>query len=390
MTPEELLRSLLDSREQSAVGSGQQATLPTRIRALEALREQVLSVTKLADWISVTRQTAYRALKPGREAGLIRTLEDGLALSCSGGAVLRTYHEICEEIDRDALVQLARSDHKQWILQALQKGPARKATLAVTARQDGGPSRTTIHRIIGVFVGDQYLIERAGAYELTELGRRLLEAYTGFRATIAQALDKRDFLRWLPGNLDSFPVSALAESRIIRNSLGQPHNVLSAFTRAADTDLDTFQGTFTIVSPTLADAYRPVLSSRTQVSVVFPDDVLFKLHTDREFINYVKKHGFGSYIRQGIAAQDAELLFVPESLPLHLTICNDSRVMLAPSPSTGVTDVTAAAIDSTDPRIIEWATAFFESWHAKGRPPLRAFLDRAQTQETSPRRGASD
>jgi predicted transcriptional regulator len=388
--PEELLRCLLDSRGQSAAASGQQATLPTRIRALEALRKQVLSVTELADRIGVTRQTAYRALKPGREAGLIRTLGDGLALSCSGGAVLRAYHEICEEIDRDALVQLARSDHKQWILQALQKGPARKATLAVTARQDGGPSRTTIHRIIGAFVGDQYVIERAGAYELTELGRRLLEVYTEFRVTIAQALDKRDFLRWLPADLDSFPVAALADARIIRNSPGQPHNVLSAFTRVADIDLDTFRGTSTIVSPTLADAYRPVLSSRTQVSAVFPDDVLFKLHTDREFINYVKEHEFGSYLRQGIAARDAELLFVPESLPLHLVICNDSRVILAPAPSTGVTDVTAAAVDSTDPRIIEWAIAFFESSHAKARPPLRAFLDRACTQETNQRRGAND
>jgi predicted transcriptional regulator len=388
--PEELLRCLLDSRGQSAAASGQQATLPTRIRALEALRKQGLSVTELADRIGVTRQTAYRALKPGREAGLIRTLEDEFALSCSGGAVLRAYHEICEEIDRDALVQLARSDHKQWILQALQKGPARKATLAVTARQDGGPSRTTIHRIIGVFVGDQYVIERAGAYELTELGRRLLEAYTEFRSTIAQALDKRDFLRWLPGDLDSFPVAALTDARIIRNSPGQPHNVLNAFTRVADTDLDTFRGISTIVSPTLSDAYRPVLNSRTQVSAVFPDDVLFQLHTDPEFINYVKEHGFGSYLRQGIAARDAELLFVPESLPLHLAICNDSRVMIAPAPSTGVTDVTAAAIDSTDPRIIEWATAFFESRHSKGRPPLRAFLDRTHAQETSQRRGASD
>jgi len=379
VTPESLLRSLLDSRGQSSVVSGQQATHPTGIRALEALREQVLSVTELADWIGVTRQTVYRALNTVREAGLIRNLEDELALSCSGGVVLRAYRDICEKIDRDALIQLARSDHKRWVLQTLRKGSARKATLAVTARQDGGPSRTTIHRIIDAFVGDQYVIERAGAYELTELGRRLLEAYTEFRATIAQAIDKRDFLRWLPGDLDSFPVAALADARIIRNSPGQPHNVLNAFTRAADTDLDTFLGIATIVSPTLADAYLPVLSSKTQVNAVFPDDVLFQLHTDPEFIDYVKEHGFSSYLRQGIAARDAELLFVPESLPLHLAICNDSRVILAPAPSTGVTDVTAAAIDSTDPRIIEWATVFFESWHTKGRPPLGAFLDRAHT-----------
>jgi predicted transcriptional regulator len=321
---------------------------------------------------------------------LIQAVEDGLRLSCSGGVVLRAYHDICEEIERDALIQLARSDHKQWILQTLRVAPARKATLAATARQEGGPSRTTIHRVVDAFVAEQYVIERAGAYELTQLGRHLLKVYTEFRTTIAQALDKRDFLRWLPSDLDSFPVSALAEARIIRNSPKQPHNVLSVFTRVADTDLDTFRGIFTIVSPTLSDAYRPVLSSRTQVSALFPDDVLVKLHSDPEFINYVKDFGLGLYVKQGIVARDVELLFVHESLPLHLAICNNSRVMIAPAPSTGVTDVTAAAIDSTDPRIVEWATVFFESWHSKARPPLHAFLERARSRESSPRRGTSD
>lgn len=386
VTPEELLQALLDTRSPSGVISGDDPADSTRIRVLRALREGAGSAAELADRVDVSRQTVYRALDPCREAGLVRAVEAGSALTCSGGAVLRAYDGICEEIERTALVQLARSAHKRWILDALDDAPARKAVLATTARQTNGPSRTTVHRIIDTFVDDGYVLENRGRYELTEAGRHLLTAYTGFRSTIAQVLDKRDFLQWLPADLDSLPVDALADAAVIRNTLGQPHNVLSAFTRVADTEFDTFRGISTIVSPTLAQAYRPVLRSKAHVSAVFPDDVLFKLHQDPEFLEFVREQGFGSYIRDGFAARGAELLFVPGTLPLHLAICDDDRVMLAPAPSTGVTDVTASAIDSRDPRLVEWATTYFESHRGEGRPPLRVFLERVKGLTNSSKR----
>ena len=390
ITPEKVLCALLDSRGQAAVVSGNQGGHPTRIRALEALREGILSVAALAKRIEVSRQTAYRALDPGRKAGFIRSLEGGVSLSCSGGAVLKVYHDLCREIDREALVQLARSKHKRWILQTLETVPARKATLASTGQQQGGPSRTTVHRIIDAFVADGYVLERGGAYEVTEMGRLLLSSYTEFRTVIAQALDKREFLRWLPADLESFPVDALADSKVIRNTPKQPHNVLSAFTRIAETNFGRFRGITTIMSPTLANAYYPVLSSETQVNVVFPDEILSQLHADHEFIDFVKEHGFESYIRDGQPAQDSEFMFVPEPLPVHLAICDDTRVILAPSPSTGVPESSASAIDSNDPDIVEWAATFFESFRDKGRPPFRALLKQKMAQGSDPQRRAGD
>ncbi|MDX1747274.1 MAG: winged helix-turn-helix domain-containing protein, partial [Halobacteriales archaeon] len=135
MTPEELLQALLDSRSRSGVISDDHPTDSTRIRVLRALREGAGSAAELADRVDVSRQTVYRALDPCREAGLVRAVEAGSALTCSGGAVLRAYDEICEEIERTALVQLSRSAHKRWILDALEEAPARKAVLATTARQ---------------------------------------------------------------------------------------------------------------------------------------------------------------------------------------------------------------------------------------------------------------
>jgi hypothetical protein len=60
--------------------------------------------------------------------------------------------------------------------------------------------------------------------------------------------------------------------------------------------------------------------------------------------------------------------------------------MLAPAPSTGVTDVTASAIDSRDPRLVEWATTYFESHRGEGRPPLRVFLERVKGLTNSSKR----
>jgi predicted transcriptional regulator len=302
--------------------------------------------------------------------------------------VLRLYHDLCREIDREALVQLARSKHKRWILQTLETAPARKAALASTGQQQGSPSRTTVHRIIHAFVADGYVLERGGEYEVTELGRLLLRSYTEIRTVIAHALDKREFLRWLPADLESFPIDALADSKGIRNTPKEPHNVLDAFSRIAGTDFSKFRGITTIVSPTLASAYYPVLDSEAQVSVIFPDEIMSQLHTDHEFINFVKQHGVESYIRDGQPAQNSEFVFVSEMLPVHLAICDDARVMLSPSPSTGVPESSTSAIDSTNPEVVDWAVTFFKSYRDKGCPPFHTVPERRLAKDSDPQRRA--
>lgn len=376
VTPEELLRTLLDSRGQTVL-SADQPTHPTKIQAMQTLREESHRISDLADRIDVSRQTVYRALHPCIDAGFVRATESEYTLTCSGGAVLQAYHEACEVIERDALTRLARARHQLWVLETLETAPARKAVLASTGRQVDGPSRATVHRIVDEFVDGGYVVQHAGSNELTEDGHHLLGAYLELRETVGQALDKREFLRWLPADIESFPVSILGESTLIQNSPDHPHNVLDALLRVADPSLETFEGMATIVSPTIAQAYRPVLSGNTRVAGVFPDEVLFGLHKDPEFIDYVKQQGFTSYIREGFAARDAELLFVPEMPPIHLAIFDGTRVIISLAPSTGVSDVEASAIDSTDPRLVGWAKTYFESYHVRGRPPLRAFLDRS-------------
>jgi predicted transcriptional regulator len=259
---------------------------------MQALLRENLAVHELADGIDISRQTAYRALAACIDGGLVRSVDSEYALTCSGGAVLRTYYETVEVIKRDAFIRLARSRHQQWVLEALDTSPARKANLARKAHQEDGPSRATVHRIVDALLDGDYVVKHAGNYELTGSGRALLEAYTDFRETVAQALDKREFLRWLPADIESFPVSALSASTRIQNSPDHPHNVLNALLRVADPSLETFEGMVTIVSPTIAQAYRPVLSGNTRVAGVFPDEVLFGLHKDPEFIDYVKQQGF--------------------------------------------------------------------------------------------------
>lgn len=390
MTPEELLQALLDSRGGPATDPIHNRGHPTRIRILRALRENGLPISTLAEQMAVTRQTAYRALDVSLEGGLVKQEDSEYVLSCSGAAVLRAYERIITQVDIDAFTRLTRSRHQRWILDSLRSAPARKATLATKTPSENGPSRSTIHRIIDRFQKGGYVVETNGLHRVTATGLQLLETYEGFLTTVEQALDKQAFLRWLPAEFESFPIDALDGATTIRNSPKQPHDVLTAFVRVADPDLETLQAISTIVSPTLTEAYLPVLGGDTEVVAVFPDDVLFKLHQEPEFIEFVKQRDFQSYISEGRATRDGELLFVPDSLALHLVICDGSRVVLAPSPATGVTEVEAAAIDSTDPRIIEWASTFFEIYHTRGRPPLRTFLERAQRAHPSTRRKAHD
>jgi DNA-binding transcriptional ArsR family regulator len=68
MTPDELLRSLLDSRGKAGICSPEKIPDPTRIRTLDALRKEELSVRELADRISVIVkqhiEPASRSKKP--------------------------------------------------------------------------------------------------------------------------------------------------------------------------------------------------------------------------------------------------------------------------------------------------------------------------------------
>jgi len=377
MTPDELLRLLLDSRWQTTGLSPNETADSTRIRTLDTLCEEELSVRALADRLRITRQTAYRALNPLEEAGLIRAGNGRFTVTCSGEAVRRAYHEICNEVDRSGLVQLARSMYKQWVLRTLKRTPSRKATLAAQARREDGPSRTTIHRVLTDFTDDGYVRERPGAYELTETGSRLLAAYTDFRAVVSQALDKRAILRWLPSTLDFFPIEALDEARVIQNSPDQPHNVLSAFIQCADTDVEVFRWMATIASPALLAAYRPLLqSSRTDVRIVSTEPVLAAFTTNQATTRELRT--IASVVEADANAGGETIRFVTDPLPVHLVICDDTRVILEPAPSTGVTDATTVGIESSDPAIVGWATNFFESWYVRGKSPDTAIFNRAK------------
>jgi len=381
MTPDELLRSLLDSRGKAGIDPTDEVSEPTRIRALDALRETEHSVQGLADRIGVTRQTAYRALEPLEEAGLIRSGPAGLTLTCSGEVVRRTYHDICNETDSSGLIQLARSPHKQWVLHALKRTPARKAVLATEATRENGPSRTTIHRTVTEFIAGRYVRERAGACELTRAGQRLLDSYEKFSVVITQALDKRDILRWLPSTLDTLPIEALDGTRVIQNTPDQPHNVLSALTQCIDTDIEIFRWMSTIASPALVAAYLPLFQgSSTDTRVICTEPVLAAFTGEGATVQPLQE--FGSYIEKEATRQGATIRFVTDSLSVHLAICDETRVILAPAPTTGVTEATTAGLDSTDSAVVRWATTFFDSKYAEGNPLSALFVERAKGNDT--------
>ena len=368
MTPDELLRSLLDSRGKAGICSPDKIPDPTRIRTLGALRKEELSVRELADRISVTRQTAYRACEPLEEAGLIRSGPAKLALTCSGEVVRQTYHDLCNETDSNGLVQLARSPHKQWVLRALKRSSARKATLATEAAREHGPSRTTIHRILNLFTFGGYVREKAGACELTRAGHRLLHAYTKFSIVVAQALEKRDVLRWLPSTLDTLPIEAFDGARVIRNAPDQPHNVLSALTQCVDTDIEIFRWMSTIASPALVATYWPLFrNSGTDARVVFTEPVLAAFTGGSATVQALQE--FGSYVEKEATRQRGTIRYVTGPLSVHLAICDETRVILAPAPTTGLTDATTAGLESVDSAVVKWATSFFDTKYAEGNPP---------------------
>ncbi|WP_449272220.1 transcriptional regulator FilR1 domain-containing protein [Halorhabdus rudnickae] len=107
-----------------------------------------------------------------------------------------------------------------------------------------------------------------------------------------------------------------------------------------------------IRSSALDQAYRPVIWNTSTVTVVFTDDALFQLHRDDYCV----------YLEDGFIKNNARLLFVPESIALQLAINDDSRVIIAPSPSTGATVAKSTALESSNFHIIKWAVELFNEY----------------------------
>jgi predicted transcriptional regulator len=233
-----------------------------------------------------------------------------------------------------------------------------------------------VHRIVESLLGDGSLEHRGDGYALTGRGRRLRETYATLRDTAAQAIDKRAFFRWLPGELDEFPITAVDDATLIRNHPDQPHNVLGTYVRAADPALNRFRGMSAVLSPALTQAYQPMMDGGTDLRAVCSEDLLFAFHRDPEFIDCVRESGYAAFLRDGFVSGRSKILFVPESFPLQVGIYDDHRIIISPTPATGVSEEELAAIDSMDPAVVSWVQAYFESYYDRGRTPLAVFLSR--------------
>ena len=378
MQAEDLLRSLLDSRSQSTT-LAEASVEPTRIQLLTVLRREPSSASDLARELSISRQTVYRAFPACIESGLIREEEGQYTLTCAGAYLLRRYRRFTRYERIQILPKIARSKHRHWVLQTLSKQESRRATLNAIAQRepDSSPSRSTIYRVLNEFTQEGYLENSNGSYIISKKGAQFLREYERLVRAAEGVLTAKAFLRWLPAELDDFPIEKLEEADMVYNTYKQPHLCLNAFVEVADPELETFHGIGTIVSPALARAYRPVFRGDSKVRLVFTDDVLFELHRDREFMQFLKKQGYSSFIKRGLYARSAEFRFVKGDLPLHVAVCDEEQVVMAPAPSTGVTESETTGIVSTNPQVIGWALNYFEQLSSQGRSPLRAFFDNA-------------
>jgi len=375
MDAEKLLQFLLDSRVQPSISPPARESYPTRIRVLQALQWGSFCIPDLAEEVNVTRQTGYRAVTPLENAGLVRKRADYFTLTCSGSRVLQAFSDVDEEITVESLARLARSPHQQWLLQTLEQESMRKCTLVERAQNERGPSRTTIHRILTRLQKDGSITCRSNTYELSNEGELLYDSFEHLRKIAAEAIESQSFLRWLPAALSSLPFESFEDSVLIHNTPDQPHNVLNAFVTGLKRDLRTFRGIGAIRSPALDQAYRPVMNQASNAEIIFTDEILFQFHSDHQFVNYAAQDDYSRYLEDGFIRNNARLLFVPKSVPLQLVIYDDSRVIMAPAPSTGVLVAESTALDSSDSQIIKWAVELFNEYVKFARPPIRVFQE---------------
>lgn len=285
----------------------------TRLDVLRSLEEDRMSPADFEAREQMSRQTASKHLNRFQELGLTKSVagRDGYELTAGGQVLLDAFEDCIAIVDRDSLHHLGESSHALPLLTRVSTGAVRP--LELVGSDPTAPSRATVQRELQRFVSENWSRQPHDRYELTEHGRRVLEAFDSLATETQQVMEKAQWFQRLDQAWADVPVDALEEATLYASSAETPGVFIAAALDLCDPDLEGFRVLTPIFNPRLFRAYERLYEAGLEGEMIVDATVYDRLRSDglEHFLDDSDYPNFDFYrleesVSIGVAIYDGE------------------------------------------------------------------------------------
>ncbi|WP_227131173.1 helix-turn-helix transcriptional regulator [Halorubellus salinus] len=250
---------------------------------------------------------------------------------------------------------LARSANRVRILVALAEAPASRRALA----DDTGVSRTTLDRIVNEFE-DRHWVERRddGTYATTATGAALVDAFEPALDAAVALRRLGDAVDWLPRDEHPIDLAHFRDAHVRQPEGGDPVETgryFAGLARAADEMwvMSEWAPPEALARP----MHDEIVGGDLDATFVVTRDVAAQVFAAPERVQRWRE----------MLSTNAETWVVDGPIPCNLYVFDETVLVKASGPD-AVSESYGVPIESTNPRVREWALDLFERYRAAATP----------------------
>ncbi|WP_227375150.1 helix-turn-helix transcriptional regulator [Haladaptatus halobius] len=218
-------------------------------------------------------------------------------------------------------------------------------------------SRATVHRNLETVQQYGWVRSVDGSYELTVVGKRILDQFDSLLETISTVNAHKMFFQHL-GDLGlDIPLAGFDSGTVVTATPENPHAPLRYYTtEIAELSSKRFYGISPIVSPEFNEAGRSFVESGTEIELIIDETVLS-----------VAQAAYPNDIAEAFEVDHFSLYVYPDDLTFGLALFDD-RVFVGSHTDNGQLQ---ACLDSTDEELFDWVADRYNQFRAEAEPVER-------------------
>ena len=249
--------------------------------------------------------------------------------------------------------ELMPEDKREFLLEAIRRAPLLEYLGCGSANageilEGVDMSRSTVHRALDSLSEFDIVQEAGGEYELTEMGRIIVEEMDRFGTRVWTASSLTQFLNSIEMEGTEIPIEYLSDATVTRREPRQPHatihRIMELFEKANELRMLS-----TVISPIYVDIGYKQMMNGMAIDAIFEREVV-----DLMLSEYPEK----AYETMAIGNFD---IYAHDDIPFELFIFED-RIGMAAHNVQGNAEI---LIESDDPTVVSWAEDLYERHHTE-------------------------
>ena len=252
------------------------------------------------------------------------------------------------QFGEDETAELMPDDKREFLLEAVRRAPLLEYLRCGSANagdilEGVDMSRSTVHRALDSLTDLEVVQESNGEYELTQMGRIIVEEMDRFGTRLWTASSLTQFLNAIDMSGTEIPIEYLSGATVVRREPRQPHatihRIMELFEQAEE--LRMFS---TVISPIYVDIGYKQMMNGMAIEAIFEREVV-----DLMLSEYPEK----AYETMAVGNFD---VYAHEEIPFELFIFED-RIGMAAHNQQGNAEI---LIEADDPAALSWAEDLYE------------------------------